>query len=116
MTNKRDVIIRLTLTEEEAAMFEGRWAMVTPLSEEEAVEVRAILNTTQETLRKIGQALSTLMAVLETRQSKEPDIQKTLQMWIDPTRRNEALMDRARELLGRAKFVGGLQSGKGERQ
>lgn len=113
---KRDVLIRLPLTEEEAAMFVGRWAMVVPLSEAEAGELRAIMNTTQDTLRKLAQALSTLRAVLETRGTKEPDIQKTLDMWLDPTRQSEALMDRARELLRRATFMGGAEDGKGRVQ
>lgn len=113
MMRNRDVLIRLPLTEEEAAMFEGRWAMVVPLSEQETIEFGAIMNTTQETLQKVAQALATLQTVLETKGSKEPDIQKTLGMWLGPVRQNEALMDRARQLLGRAKFVAGSEDGKG---
>lgn len=113
---RRDVLIRLPLTEDEAAMFEGRLAMIVPLSETEAGELRAILNTTHDTLRKIAQALSTLGVVLDTRGSDEPDVRKVLDMWLDPTRQNEVLMDRARELLGRAKFVGGPEDGKGRMQ
>lgn len=112
----RDVLIRLPLTEEEAAMFEGRWAMVVPLSEQETIEFGAIMNTTHETLQKVAQALATLQTVLETKGSKEPDIQKTLGMWLGPVRQNEALMDRARQLLGRAKFVAASEQGKGRTQ
>lgn len=113
---RRDVLIKLRLSEAEAAIFENRWAMICPLSEAEAAELRAILNTTHDTLRKLAQALSTLGVVLETRGSGEPDLRKVLDMWLDPTRKNEALMGRARELLGRAKFVGGMEDGEGHVQ
>lgn len=113
MMRRRDVLIRLPLSEAEAAMFEGRWAMVVPLSEAEAGELRAILNATHDTLRKLAQALSTLGVVLDTRGSDEPDVRKLLDLWLDPTRQNEALMGRALELLGRAVFVGGVEGGKG---
>ena len=107
----RDVLIRLSLSEDEAAMFEGRWAMIVPLSEDETGDLRAILNTPHDTLRKIVQALSTLGVVLDTRGSKEPDVRRVLDQWLEPTRQNEALMGRARELGGRAKFVGGPEDG-----
>ncbi|NEX47733.1 hypothetical protein [Pseudotabrizicola algicola] len=114
--DRQDVLIRLTITKEEAEMFRGRWAMIVPLSSEEADELRAIFNVTHDTLRKIAQALSTLGVVLDTRGSDEPDVRKVLDMWLNPTRQNEALMGRGRELLGRAKFVGGVEDGKDRAQ
>ncbi|MCU0898952.1 MAG: hypothetical protein MUC82_00485 [Cypionkella sp.] len=116
MMDRQDVLIRLTMTKEEAEMFRGRWAMIVPLSADEADELRAIFNATHDTLRKIAQALSTLGVVLETRGSDEPDVRKVLDAWLNPTRQNEALMGRARELLGRAKFVGGMEDGEGHVQ
>ncbi|MFN4172145.1 MAG: hypothetical protein ACK4GW_10365 [Pseudorhodobacter sp.] len=109
---RRDVLIRLPLTEPEAAKFKGRWAMVVPLSEAEAAELRDKINLSQDTICKLAQALSTLHEVLETRGAGEADIRKTLAMWMEPARATEAMLDRCRELLGRAVFVGGAEDGE----
>ena len=112
----RDLIIRLALDETGHAMFEGRWAMVVPLSEGESREVGTTIIAVHEAwafgslgVQDRARHLATLEEVLDSRGSAEPEIRKTLDMWKEPVTGLHSLMDRARQLLGRAYFIGGTE-------
>ena len=105
----RDLIIKLALDETGQAMFEGRWAMVVPLSEGECGELGKTIIAAHEAFGKLARHLATLEEVLDSRGSAEPEIRKTLDMWKEPVTGLHSLMDRARQLLGRAYFIGGTE-------
>ena len=107
----REVLIRLPLSENEAAMFEGRNAMIVPLSDAETGELRDKIVLSHEGMMKFAKAVATLVEVLETKGSAEPEIRKLLEHWQEPSRLMASNLDRMRELLGRAKFVGGMDDG-----
>lgn len=112
MMKGRDILIRIRLPEGQAAMFEGQNAMVVPLSDAEVVELRDKMILSHEGMTKLAGALSTLSTVLETKGSAEPEIRKLIGLWLEPSRLIAANLERMRELLGRATFVGGENKGK----
>ena len=103
----RDILIRLPLTEDEAAKFEGRNAMVVPLADTEVGELRDKIILSHDGMTKLAMAIATLAEVLETKGNSAPEIRKLLEQWQEPSRLLASNLDRVRELLGRAKFVGG---------
>jgi hypothetical protein len=101
----RDLIIKLAVSDEEAARFEGRMALVVAVSEEEAAMLRANIIGVHDFLKLVRRRTATLRQILETRGTMEPDIAKTLAMLIEPAATADELHDRTRECLGRAIFV-----------
>ncbi len=101
----RDLIIKLSIADEEAQRFEGRMAMVLAVSEEEAAMLRANIITVHDFLKLARRGTATLRQILETRGTMEPDLARTLDMLIDPAATADELHDRTRECLGQAKFV-----------
>lgn len=107
----RDVIIKLSLDEEEAARFEGRMAMVLAVSEEEAAILRANIIAVHDFLKLVRRGTATLRQILETRSTMEPDIARTLDMLIEPAATADELHDLTRDCLGRATFIGAEHKG-----
>ncbi len=103
----RDLILKLTLSEEKAAAFEGGNAMVTPLSEAEVEELRRNILSVES---YFGPVLSFFLSMDETAASVEDEeaesIRGALAEFAETTRAAAAMHDRSRELLGRAVFVG----------
>ena len=104
---KRDVVIRLSLTEAEAAMFEGRNAMFVPLSDTEAERLWNTVNGVDHFLKSAAKGLAVLKDLLETTGDKDGRIGHALVGLLGPVRDAIALHDETRQLLGRAVFVGG---------
>ncbi|MDT8856998.1 hypothetical protein RNZ50_18565 [Paracoccaceae bacterium Fryx2] len=102
----RQMILVMTLTDEEQALWAGRSAMVVALNDQEAQELKESINAVDDFVTLAARAFTTLEQVLETRASAEPDIAKTLAMLREPARKAVMLSDRTRELLGRAVFIG----------
>lgn len=102
----RVLILRASMTEVEAAMFNGRDAMVVPLSDAETSSLRGSVIGVVDFLTFNLKCLSTLQQVLESTGDKEAAIAKTLHMLIEPARAAVRLQDTARALLGRAVFIG----------
>ncbi len=108
---KRVLILRAATSDSEAAMFKGRDAMVVPLSEAETSILRGSIIGVSDFLALNLKCLSTLQQVLESTGDKEAAIAKTLQMLLEPARASVRLQGTARELLGRAVFVGAETKG-----
>lgn len=108
----RQMVLLLSLTPEEQALWEGRAAMVVALNESEAEVLRGNINGIDNYLRFTARCLATLGQVLESEGDKEEQIRRTLAMMLDPTRVAVELSDGVRELIGRAVFVG-PQTNKG---
>ena len=82
-----EITIKIAISDEMVALFEGRDMMVTPLSPVEAGQLAAALDAVHATAQANRKCLSTLQQVIETRGSDEPDIAKTLDMMIEPNQR-----------------------------
>lgn len=102
----RDLILNFCITEDKAAMYEGRNAMVVPLSDTETTGLRDYLNGIDAFTRLVAKALSTLDQVIETKGCDLAEIEKTLARLREPARGAVTLSDQVRKLLGRAIFVG----------
>lgn len=102
----RDVWIKLSLTEQEAAHFEGRTAMVVGLNDEELVNLRSNIIGISDFLAFTLKGLRTLKQVHEKATTKNKQIAKTLDMLLEPAATAVDLHDATREMLGRAVFVG----------
>jgi hypothetical protein len=103
----RDVWIKLNLTEEEAAHFEGRTAMVVALNDEELVNLRSNIIGISDFLGFTLKGLRTLKQVHENATTtKDKQIAKTLDMLLEPADVAVELHNNTRKLLGRAVFVG----------
>ena len=74
-----EILINLTITNAQKAVFAGRIFLVIPLSVTEQLMLQDNLNTIREVLAFNLQCLSTLQQVLESTGTKEPQIAKTLQ-------------------------------------
>jgi hypothetical protein len=105
----RDLILKVSMSDEEAALYEGRDAMVVLLSEAEVAALRGNVIGVHEFLIFNLKCLSTLQQVLESTGDREGQIAKTLQNLLEPARVAADLQDNVRELLGRAIFVGPKQ-------
>ncbi len=109
----RDVFLKLTMPDEEAAMFEGRWSMVVPLTEAELHELRDLMHNSAQFGVVVREVVATLSQVLESGGDAEGHIRKTLAMLLEPSDQIKAVHERMFELLGRAVFVsGGGQRGR----
>jgi hypothetical protein len=103
----RDVWIKLSLTEEEAARFEDRTAMVVALSDEDMVHLRSNIIGISDFLGFTLKGLKTLKQIHENATTtKDKQTAKTLDMLLEPADVAVELHDNTRELLGRAVFVG----------
>ena len=103
---KRDLILRVAMAEAEVAMYEGRNAMVVPLSDAEVAVLRGNVIGVHDFLAFNLKCLSTLQQVLESTGDKEGAIAKTLHQLMEAARTSVDLQASTRELLGRAVFVG----------
>ena len=102
----RSVIIRLDMSEEEAAGFEGRTAMIVPLLDKEIEQLRDNINAVDDFLLLVRRQLRTLREILEGQDDAESKIAKTLDMMLEPAGHAAELHDHSRRLLARAFFVG----------
>lgn len=103
----RDVYLKLTMSDEEAAMFEGRWSMVVPLTEAELHELRDLIHESAKFGAVVRKTVSTLSQVLERDGDAEGHIRKTLAMLLEPSDKIKTVHERMFELLGRARFAAG---------
>lgn len=86
--------------------------MVVPLADAEVHELRRCFIGISDFLRFNAKCLATLGQVVETRgdaAQQAEEIAKTLQQLIEPARASADVHDRARELIGRAVFVGPME-------
>jgi len=102
----RQMVLILTLSPEEQALWDGRSAMVVALYDAETEVLWGNVNGIDNYLRFTARCLITLQQVLESTGDKEEQIRRTLAMMLDPTRVAVELSDSVRQLLGRAVFVG----------
>lgn len=102
----RQMVLILTLTPEEEALFQGRLAMVTPLNEGEKEVLRNNIGGLISYIEFNRRCIATLQQALETSGDKEGQIAKTLRMMVEPGRAANELVDQVRQLLGRSAFVG----------
>lgn len=102
----REVLIKLQLSEEEAALFEGRTAMIVPLSDKEVVQLREDINGVDRFLQFTQKCLRTLEQVLESPGERRGQIERTLEQMAGPAGSAGEIHDHTRTLLGRAVFVG----------
>lgn len=102
----RELIIKIDISDEQAAYFEGLDMMVTPLSGHDAGQLAVALQALADVVALNRKSLATLMQVLETRGSNEPDIARTLELMIEPNRLAVEQIEFVRVLLGRSARVG----------
>lgn len=102
----REMILVLTLSEEEQALWTGRSAMVVALNDQEAMELKGCINVVDDFVQLVAKSLATLDQAMETKGCDVATIEKTLAMLRAPARLSVKLNDRSRELLGRAVFIG----------
>ena len=69
----RDLIIKVSASDEEAARFEGRMAMVVAVSEEEAALLRANIIYVNDFLLRVPLELKTLLALLRKNEAMDPN-------------------------------------------
>lgn len=105
----RQMVLILSLTPEEEALFQGRPAMVVALNDSEKEVLRNNIGGLISYLRFNQTCLATLQQVLESTGDKERQIEKTLAMMREPANAATVLIDTVRLLLGRAVFVGPTQ-------
>lgn len=97
-----EIIIKIEINDEQAPFFEGRKMIVFPVSDHEAGQFGVALKALADVVELNRKCLATLMQVLETRGSNEPDIARTLEMMIEPNRLAVEQIDFLRVLLGRS--------------
>ena len=102
----RKMMLLMTLSEAEKALWAGRHAMIVPLTDAETAQLGRATIAVHEFLQFNLKCLSTLQQVLESTGDKEERIAKTLHMLLEPARVAVELQDQSRELLGRAVFIG----------
>lgn len=102
----RQMVLVLTLSPEEEALFQGRLAMVTPLNEAEKEVLRNSIGGLISYTRFNRQCLATLHQALESTGDRERPTAKTFEMMAEPKRAADKLIDQVRQLLGRSAFVG----------
>lgn len=100
---QRDILIGLKGTEEEAAQFEGRKVMVVPLDDEEIAILGSNLNGVSDFLQF---AIHELEQLALAKGGDDAEIAEALQRVLEPMRVALGLQNTARELIGRAMFVG----------
>ena len=100
-----NMVLTLALSPEEKLIWQGRKALVIPLSETECGELGANIIAQHEALQFIQKCLSTLQQVLESTGDKEGQIEKTLKMMIETIKAAEAVQSRVRELMGSARYI-----------
>ncbi len=102
----RNVIIRLDMSEEEVAGFEGRTAMIVPLLDKEIEQLRDNINAVDDFLLLARRQLRLLREIMEGARDTNGKIAKTLDMMLEPAGHAVELHDHSRRLLARAFFVG----------
>lgn len=102
----RNMILVLTLKPEEQTLWEGRHAMVVALNDAETAALHSNVIAVHEFLQFNLKCLATLQQVLESSGDAEGQIRETLEMLMEPARKASDLQKDARELLGRAVFIG----------
>ena len=105
----RDILIRVALPEDMAAVLEHPKgvAMVVPMLEGEVAALRTAVRLTHAFIQLTRRNLSTLRQVLDTKGTAEPEIAATLDMLAKPAAEVAELHDKAMVLIGRGAFVGG---------
>lgn len=107
----RDLIIKAAVSEKEAARFDGRMAMVVPLSDEEAAVLYADVNSVDDFLTRAPLALSTLLGRLRTSHALDPEAEAMLEALISRATASMEYHDRLRRRIGGAIFVGTERKG-----
>lgn len=111
-----EIIIKIEIAEDQAPFFEGRDMIVFPASDHEAGQLAVALQALADVVALNRKSIATLMQVLETRGSNEPDIARTLEMMIEPNRLAVEQIEFVRVLLGRSARVGRGSAEKGRLQ
>ena len=102
----RDVWIKLTVSEEQAAWFERANAMVTPLSDYEVMQLRGAILWMDECAALIARSLATLAKAIEAKPDLAANLAGTLNELRQAAEAAIVAMDTIRALLGRAVFIG----------
>jgi len=105
----RYVFIKLSMSEEEAAGFEGHTAMIVLLLDKEIMQLRDNINAVDGFLRLVCRQLRTLKEILEGQDDPGKiiaQIKSTLEMLLEPAAMAADMHDHSRRLLARAYFVG----------
>lgn len=105
----RDLIIKLTLSDEEAERFESRMAMVVAVSEEERAVLYADINSVDDFLKQVPLAVSIMRERLGEGRATDPETEAMLVALIGWAKTTDEFHDRTRECLGRAIFVSAEQ-------
>ena len=104
--DNRDVWIKLSVSEEEAAWFARANAMVTPLSDDEVMQLRGTILWMDEYAALIARSLATLAKAIEANPDLAADLAGTLNELRQAAAAALVAMDTIRTLLGRAVFIG----------
>ena len=109
-----DIIITVSVTDDQMAFFKERDMIVTPVSDFEAGQFAIALQAIADTQALNNRALRTLAEVAETKGATSADLMKTLTMLFEPNRIASKQIDYIRTILGRSARVGRIngQSGK----
>lgn len=113
---KRDLILRVAMTLEEAAMYEGRSALVLPLSDAEQEFIRDDLQNLKLFLDYSEKCLETLRRAAEAKSASPELVESTALMLIGSTRTGREMLTRLASLIVRGFIVGQADQDKGAMQ
>ena len=102
----REIVIKLVVSDNQAALFADKDMMVTPLSEFEVDQFALALHALAETQELTMRSLRTLAEVVETKGAATADILKTVAMLLEPNRLAAEQVEYVRVILGRSARVG----------
>jgi hypothetical protein len=100
------MLLILTLSPEEQALWQGRSAMVVALNDAEAETLRRDVILAHEGMSALAASLTAFVDGREAQGVTDPELRAAMDDIAGHLMNCHAMMDRARELLGRAAFVG----------
>lgn len=107
LEKKTEITISLLLDDEQAALFTGRKALVTPLSHSELIRLRQLFDAVEKFLGFNFRSLSTLQELLEGSTDISGKIAKTHEMMMTPSREIREVFKEIRDLMDRSFVAGG---------
>lgn len=102
----RQMLLILTLSPEEQALWQGRLAMVVALNDAEAHALRQDVILAHEGIGTFAASLIDFVDGREAQEGSDPELRGALEDIARHLMTCHAMLDRARELLGRAVFIG----------
>jgi hypothetical protein len=100
------MLLILTLSPEEQALWQGRSAMVVALTDREADALRQDVILAHEGMSVLAASLTAFVDGREAQGVTDPELRAAMDDIAGHLMNCHAMIDRARELLGRAVFIG----------